>query len=92
MCKCFFILSFIGHSSGGAIASLVLIFLLEEFKQQDESYLKSRFKCLTFGLLPVGDSNLTQYVESIPGAKDCFSNIVQADDVIPKLFGTFNGT
>lgn len=69
-----------------------MIFLLEEFKSHGESRLKDCFKCITFGLMPMADSMFKKYVESIPGAKECFSHIVQKDDIIPKLFGALNNS
>lgn len=83
---------YLGHSSGGAVASLVFVFLLEIFKIQTEAFLKEHFKCITFGLMPLADEMLKQYVEAIPGARHCFCHIVQKNDIIPKLFGTFNMT
>ena len=80
----------LGHSSGGAVACLVFLLLLEKFKDQSEEFLKSHFKCITFGLMPLADNSFKQYVESIPGARDCFCHIVQKNDIVPKLFGSFN--
>ena len=77
---------FTGHSSGGAVASLVSTFLLEKFKNQKEEYLKSRIKCITFGLMPFANSSFKSFVEAIPGARDCFCHIVQKNDIVPKLF------
>ena len=83
---------FSGHSNGGAVASLVFLFLLEKFKNQEEIYLKSNFKCITFGLMPLADNMLKHYIRAIPGAQDCFCHIVQKNDIVPKLFGSFNMT
>jgi hypothetical protein len=85
-------LNCLGHSSGGAVASLVFLFLLERFKTQREMFLKSHFKCITFGLMPLADNMLKHYVEAIPGARECFCHIVQKNDIVPKLFGSFNMT
>jgi hypothetical protein len=87
-----FTLNFQGHSNGGAIAALVLLFLLEKFKSQEKDFLKSHFKCITFGLMPLADKMFKNYIKAIPGAQDCFCHIVQKDDIIPKLFGSFNMT
>ena len=54
------------------------------------NFLKSHFKCITFGLMPLADNLFKQYAESIPGARDCFCHIVQKNDIIPKLFGALN--
>ena len=70
----------------------MLLFLLEKFKNQKEGFLESRFKCITFGLMPLADDIFKRYVESIPGARECFCHIVQKNDIVPKLFGTFNMT
>lgn len=55
-------------------------------------FLKSHFKCITFGLMPLADNMLKHYVEAIPGARECFCHIVQKNDIVPKLFGSFNMT
>ena len=74
----------LGHSTGGTIAALVAIFLLDKLKQLPKDYLESNLKCITFGLTPFGDSLFKDYAESMP---DCFCHIVKKDDVVPKLFG-----
>ncbi|XP_028411558.1 uncharacterized protein LOC114534202 isoform X1 [Dendronephthya gigantea] len=81
---------FSGHSTGGAIACLVLTFLLAKFKQLEKSYLESHLQCITFGLIPMADIMFRKYVEAIPGAQSCFSHVVQKDDIVPKLFGMEN--
>ena len=88
----YFSWDFLGHSNGGAVAALVFSFLLEKFKLQKEVFLKCHFKCITFGLMPFADNSLKQYVEAIPGARDCFCHIVQKNDIVPKLFGSLNMT
>ena len=72
------------------MASLVLTFLLEKFKSLKEEFLTTHFKCITFGLMPLADIQLKNYVEAIPGAPDCFCHIVQKNDIVPKLFGMHN--
>ena len=62
----------------------------KKFKNMGVDFLKSHFKCITFGLMPMADNFFKQYTESIPGARDCFCHIVQKNDIIPKLFGAFN--
>ena len=89
-CSIYCILHYLGHSSGGAVASLVFLLLLEIFNIQTEAFLKDHFKCITFGLMPLADKMFKHYVEAIPGVRDCFCHIVQKNDIIPKLFGTFN--
>ena len=66
-----------------------MVFLLERFKNQSEEFFKSHFKCITFGLMPLG---VKEYVEAIPGVRECFSHIVSKNDIVPKLFGSFNMT
>ena len=85
-------MNFLGHSSGGAVAALVLVYLLEKFKNQEEIYLKSHFKCITFGLIALADIMLKHFIKAMPGAQDCFCHIVQKNDIIPKLFGSFSMT
>lgn len=40
----------------------------------------------------MGDTSLKNYVESMPGVRECFCHIVQKDDIIPKLFGSLNNS
>ena len=84
--------NFLGHSSGGAVAALVLVHLLERFKNQKKEFFQSNFKCITFGLMPLADNLFKQYVEAIPGVRECFCHIVGENDIVPKLFGAFNMT
>ena len=54
---------------------------------RDEEYRKIHFRCITFGLMPMAGADFKRFVESIPGAEDCFCHIVQKNDIVPKLFG-----
>ena len=42
--------------------------------------------------MPLSDIMLKDYVEAIPGARECFCHIVQKNDIVPKLFGSLNMT
>ena len=77
-----------GHSTGGAVASFVVISLLDRLRGLLPSYIQSAVKCITFGMTPFGDKGLRQFVESISATKELFCHIVKDDDIIPKLFGS----
>ena len=83
---------FLGHSNGGAVASLVFLFLLEKFKYQSKEFLIKHFKCITFGLMPFANNMFKHYIEAIPGLYDCICHIVHKNDIVPKLFGSLNMT
>ena len=72
------------------MAALVLVFLLEKLKDKEKKFLEEKLKCITFGLIPLGDTAFKKFVEAIPGARECFCHMVGEDDIIPKLFGSLN--
>ncbi|KAI7729570.1 hypothetical protein M8C21_031635 [Ambrosia artemisiifolia] len=73
---------FTGHSSGGAIASLVTLWVLDQYRSKLTS--KLEIGCVTFGSPLVGDATLTHAVRREKWTNH-FTHFVMDHDIVPRM-------
>ncbi|XP_076896986.1 protein EDS1L-like [Bidens hawaiensis] len=73
---------FSGHSSGGAIASLATLWMLDEYTRKQKTRLP--IGCVTFGSPLIGDRTLTHAVRREKWAGH-FTHFVMQHDIVPRI-------
>ncbi|KAK1407266.1 hypothetical protein QVD17_38880 [Tagetes erecta] len=73
---------FTGHSSGGAIASLATLWMLDEYTRKQN--IRLPIGCVTFGSPLIGDGTLTHAVRREKWAGH-FTHFVMEHDVVPRM-------
>ncbi|PKI33787.1 hypothetical protein CRG98_045818 [Punica granatum] len=75
-----------GHSLGGSIASLFMLWLLNEL----EPTTTRRPLCITFGAPLLGDSRFQQAIYHYSTWNSCFLHTVHRDDPFPSIFAAMD--
>ncbi|KAK9080481.1 hypothetical protein SSX86_000239 [Deinandra increscens subsp. villosa] len=73
---------FTGHSSGGAVASLATLWLLDEYTRKRK--IRNPIGCVTFGSPLIGDGTLTHAVRREKWAGH-FIHFVMERDIVPRM-------
>lgn len=73
---------FTGHSSGGAIASLATLWMLDEYARRQK--VKIPIGCVTFGSPLIGDGTLTHAVRRETWSGH-FTHFVLEQDIVPRI-------
>eukprot|EP01018_Ginkgo_biloba_P007342 Gb_37859 [translate_table: standard] len=70
---------FVGHSLGGAVATLATLWVLEKRQRQSSPF------CITFGCPLVGDARLAEAIGREDWAGN-FCHVVSKHDIVPRIF------